>query len=346
VTRSSRVCGIDIGALVIGLALVVAGCTPGVAGVATPSAAPPGSGNPTPGATRTSASPRPVAAAPSPTPVPRPVDSTVDGVAVRSLHGRPLWAPIDVIVAFDSVWVANHHGPTVTRFNPTTMEVEATIKTGGGPGWLIATDDAVWVSNQNDVGMTRIDPDSNRTTKVGRWAPCGRSVAAFEAIWQPACDAHRIMRIDPIALTVTDINATRQTSVVRVGARLLSSGPGGLAEVDPATNSFTPIGGVDPGWMITFDGRTIWSSTEREVLRTDPDHGSTIATLAIPDAGGVAFRDGRAWVTSSDGVVEVDPRTNEIERTLMIGSTVSIANDETGLWATSYEGDGLTLIRP
>jgi hypothetical protein len=284
--------------------------------------------------------------APSPTPLPEPVDSTVDGVAVRTLERGPLSAPIDVVVAFGSVWVANHHGDSVTRVDPTSMTILATIQTGTGPGWFAVAEDAVWVSNQNSVGMTRVDPRTGDTIRTGRWATCGRSIVAFKAIWQPACDAHRVMRIDQTSFVSTDVPSPGQMSLVRVGSTLVSGGPGGLARLDPKTNSFAPIGGADPGWMMAFDGKTIWSSDERQVFRISPKDGTVVATLAISEAGAVAFRSGRAWVTSASGLVEVDPATNKIVRTLPIGRSVAVVGSGDALWVTSYDANTLTRLMP
>ncbi|HUP53964.1 MAG TPA: hypothetical protein VM408_00535 [Methylomirabilota bacterium] len=275
---------------------------------------------------------------------PEPVDSTVDGLAVRTLAGDPLSSPIDLVLAFGSVWVANHRGATVTRVDPETMTVQATIRTGQGPGWFVVTDDAVWVSNQMGVGMTRIDPGTNATSDVGDWPPCGRGVFAFRAIWQPACDMGLVMRIDPTSLTATNVTSD-QRSVLRLGSTLLSGGPAGLARLDPKANSFAPIGGADPGWLMAFDGRTIWTSDERKVSRIDPADGTVVAMLAIAEAGAVAFRDGRVWVTSRSGLVEIDPRTTEIVRTIPVGPTLSVINDGGGLWVTSFDGNGLIRIR-
>jgi streptogramin lyase len=295
---------------------------------------------------RASAAPRTPAPSPTPTAPPHPIDSTLDGVAVRTLSGSPLSDPIDVVVAFGSVWVANHHGSMVLRLDPDGMSVQATIKAGSGLGWFALTSDAVWVSNQEGEGLTRIDPATNTTTvRLGRWATCGRPTLAFKAIWQPACDARQIMRIDPIRLTVTNVASPGQMSLVRAGSTLISSGPNGLASLDPKTTVFTPIGGQDPGWLMAFDGRTIWSSTDTEVLRVSPADGSVIARLPIPEAGAVAFRGGRAWLTSATGLVEVDPKTNAIVRTLPLGRMVSLAAGADGLWVTSYYGNSLTRVR-
>jgi hypothetical protein len=331
----------------LAVALLVGGCTSGGPAPTTSpaTAAPPASASvaPTPNA---SLAPRTPTRSPSPTPPPKPVDSTVDGVAVRTLEGGPLSAPIDVVVAFGSVWVANHHGSSVTRVDLNAMTIQTTIKSGSGPGWFAVTDDAVWVSNQTSTGMTRVDPETNGTAKAGAWPPCGRPTVAFAVIWQPACDAHRFLRIDPTAVTSMDVASPGQMSVILVGSTLLSAGPGGLARLDPKRNTFTPIGGSDTGWLLAYDGRTLWASNEREVFRLKPADGSVVATLTIPEAGSVAFRAGRAWVTSANGLVEVDPKTNRIVRTLPLGRLVSVVNDKDGLWVTSYDGNSLMRVQP
>lgn len=342
------------GFLALAILVIGAGCTAGPAGPAGSSAS---SKSPSDASSGTASAPTPkrVASAPaaalptrspSPSPLPVPVESSVDGVTVRTLQDGPLLAPIDVAVAFGSVWVADHHGPTVTRVDPKTMTIEAVVATGSGPGWFAVTDDAVWVSNQNGRGMTRIDPATNATEMTGRWATCGRPTVAFGSIWQPACDAHRIMRIDPVTTASVDIAAPGHTSVIRAGTALVAGGPNGLARLDPKTFAFTEIGGQDPGWLLAFDGRTIWSSTESVVLRIDPRDGRVLATLDIPDAGAVVFRDGVAWLTSSGGLVAVDMKTNRTVRTVALGRTASMASDETGLWATSYDANSLMWVRP
>jgi streptogramin lyase len=261
------------------------------------------------------------------------------------LTGRPIAAPIDVAVAFGSVWVAAHHGG-VARVDPVSMTVQASIPLAGGPGWFAVVDDAVWVSNQMGQGMTRIDPETNEIRQAGRWATCGRPVVARGVIWQPACDAHRIMRIDPATAAATDIPAPAQTSIVAVGDDLITSGPNGLARLDERTKTFTQLGGGDTGWAMAFDGRTIWASDDRQVVRLDPADGHVVATIAIGECGAVAFRDGHAWLTSAAGLVEVDPATSAIIRTLPLGRTAVVTYAEGGLWVTSYDANRLLDVRP
>lgn len=273
--------------------------------------------------------------------------SIADGFEVTSLSLGARSAPIDVAVAFGSVWVANHHRDVVTRIDPETMVVVATIKVGSGPGWFVRTDDAMWVSNQNGVGISRIDPATNVSgVETGDWAPCGKAIVAAGRIWQPACDAHRFMAIDPATHLTADVDAAAQWSLVLAGSQVISGGPNGLARFDPEHGSFTPSGGADPGRLIGYDGVTIWSSDERRVLRIRPADGSVLATLPIADAGAVAFDGGHAWATSSAGLVEVDPISNSVVRTLQVGPSVAVVAGAGALWITSFDANTVTRVRP
>ena len=78
--------------------------------------------------------------------------------------------PTAVLPAFDSIWVANHLDGTVTRLEPSTGRVEATIEVGEGPNALGAAAGSLWVANEFDGSITSIDPATNtgdRTVPVG-----------------------------------------------------------------------------------------------------------------------------------------------------------------------------------
>ena len=53
--------------------------------------------------------------------------------------------PFGVAVGSGSVWVSNHQSGTISRVDPTTDSVVATIKTGYFPQWLAADERYVWV---------------------------------------------------------------------------------------------------------------------------------------------------------------------------------------------------------
>jgi sugar lactone lactonase YvrE len=80
-------------------------------------------------------------------------------------------APIAASFADDSGWVANTGDASVTRFDPATGRVQATVAVpGGNIGPLLATPSAIWVSVYGGAAVVRIDPTDNTvsaTIQVG-----------------------------------------------------------------------------------------------------------------------------------------------------------------------------------
>ena len=276
-----------------------------------------------------------------------PVPTTVAGVPATIVHLGEDSAPIDVTVAFGSVWVASHHGNEVIRIDPVTLEEIARIKVGNGPGWFAVTDDAVWVTLQMSRGMSRIDPTTNTSVdRIGMWAPCFAPVVAFGSIWQGGCDAHQVTRIDPVTLATTDITVGEQAHLVLAGDQILTAGPLGLSRIDPKTNTIETIGGP-VGHVAGFAGGTIWITDDTRTVRVDPKSGEVVATLALPFGGLVTEQDGYAWlVEDAVAVRKIDLATNEILQTLAIREALVAREAEGALWVTAYGYDSLLRIEP
>ncbi len=62
---------------------------------------------------------------------------------------------------FDDVWITNTKAGTLQRIDPRTNKVTATIPVGPQPRFLVAGQHAVWVLNQGDGTVTRVSPKSN-----------------------------------------------------------------------------------------------------------------------------------------------------------------------------------------
>ena len=69
--------------------------------------------------------------------------------------------PTAVLSAFESIWVTNHLDGTVSRVDPSTATVQATIPVGEGPSALAEGAGSIWVANESDGSITSIDPDSS-----------------------------------------------------------------------------------------------------------------------------------------------------------------------------------------
>ena len=272
-----------------------------------------------------------------------PATTVVDGVTLTSLVlGGDIY-PIDVVEAFDSIWIANHHTDDVSRMDPATMEIVATVEAGAGPGWFAVTDDAIWVSNQNSSGVTRIDPATNRSVGlIGDDAPCWRPTVAAGSVWQPACDANVYMRIDPATNAVTRIAADRRFDLVVIDGVLYAGGETGLARFDEASGEFVAIDDCcGTAVVIGADGSAIWLSNDFAVNRFDPSTGMLPDTLALSSARFAKVGGDRAYVTLEGGtLVEIDRESGEIVRRIKLSQTaMPLAVTEAAIWVTAREED-------
>jgi len=284
-------------------------------------------------------------AAPTAQPEPKPVKAMFDGVPATSLSLGRDDAPIDVAFAFGSIWTADHHQNRVTRIDPATMAVQARVDVGSGPGWFVVADDGLWVSNQLGRGLSRIDAVSNTSTvRAGDWATCWRGAFAFGAIWQPACDAHQLMRIDPTANHATDVDFGDRQSVVLAGDKLITGGPDGLSRLDPASQTFTEIGGP-AGAVMGFDGRAVWLLDDAHVLRVNPSNGNTLASFDTPAEIGLGFRDDHALLSIAGQLSEIDLATSKAVRTIKLGFQPFAVLDAAGyVWLTNFDGNSLIRL--
>ena len=55
-------------------------------------------------------------------------------------------APLGVAYGNGSIWVANSGDGTVSRIDPATGRIAATISVGGSPNGIVAADGEIWVT--------------------------------------------------------------------------------------------------------------------------------------------------------------------------------------------------------
>jgi virginiamycin B lyase len=103
----------------------------------------------------------------------RIVPATNAPATVPTGHDRPS----GIVVTATAVWIANGDD-TVTRLDPVTKEIVATVKVGKRPQQgAEAPDGTIWIPNQTANTISVIDPATNavtRTVKTGK----GRSSSA------------------------------------------------------------------------------------------------------------------------------------------------------------------------
>ncbi len=227
--------------------------------------------------------------------------------------------PVAIVSGHGSIWVANAEDDTVSRIDPTTRDVQATIGVPS-PVDLAVGADAIWVASGIAGTVSRIDPESNDVVATidlrspDPFAPRTVQGIATEAgsVWA-AVSGRELVRIDP--------NQDRVARSIDVGSEQLAAAAG--------------HGAV---WVVTARG---------ELLRVEPTTGTVTSRLSVGSPGSFP----NDLVAADDGILVlvgdiwlVDPDSTRLDRTLSVGGYLTAVVDEPGpgLWAVTYEG---TLVR-
>jgi YVTN family beta-propeller protein len=114
---------------------------------------------------------------------------------VKIGHGRELCVDVEP----DAVWVSDAASHSVTRVDPKTNAVVATIKVDGSPAdGTRGPDGLIWIPNQGVGTISRIDPATNAlvdTVTVGGYMFVVRS--GFGSLWAGDFTGTTIRRIQP-----------------------------------------------------------------------------------------------------------------------------------------------------
>ncbi len=187
--------------------------------------------------------------------------------------------PLETLTAFGSIWVPNHHSSSVSRIDPDTNQVVATIEVlhGSGDPYALAADEAmIWSTSPNGGAVSGLDPATNAAVHELRASACGVAALAGR-VWAAACESPLVMAFP----------SAGGAAVGRLRAGLpLSDGEHFWTTLAPMVGPVSQD--VDSLVVSAFDPDTL-------ALGAAVDTG-----VAEPSALVVAF--GSLWVTSGDVV--------------------------------------------
>jgi YVTN family beta-propeller protein len=260
-----------------------------------------------------------------------------------------------VSMAFDgtSIWAVNYRVGTVSKINPTTNTVTATVTVGRFPHGVAFDGTSIWVTNNGSGTVSKINPTTNTVTAtvtVGV-GPYG-VMSDGTSIWVTDSALGTVSKIDPITNTVT--------ATVTVGASpaglafdgtsiwVTNYGSGTVSKIDPTTNTVTATVTVsaivsDNGypWGVAFDGTSIWVATNASdrVSKIDPATNTVTAIVTVgTNPYRVAFDGTSIWVTNygSGTVSKINPATNTVTATVTVGTNpYGVAFDGTNIWVAN-----------
>jgi streptogramin lyase len=271
---------------------------------------------------------------------------------------------VDVAVGNGAVWVSGFGA--VTRLDPRTDEVVATIETPGTEDFsrVAVGEGAVWVTADGGK-VYRIDPVTNTVVAtipvggpiIGVWAGDG-------AVWvtRPSDGGGELVRIDPATNAMVgepiEVGPGPVSVVSAFGALwVTNTSPPSVVRVDPTSGEVRIVGFT--GQVAAGDG-SLWAASEDRVVRADPETGQPIETFRIPRAAAIEVAEGLVWVlaypesSSPDlfypikgtaALWEIDPTDNRI-----VGQPVQIddlqpialAAGEGAVWVADYDGATVT----
>jgi YVTN family beta-propeller protein len=259
-------------------------------------------------------------------------------------------APAAVAVGEGSVWVANLGAKTLTRVDPATKTLQATIPLEATATGVAVGFRSVWTANGLLGSVSRIDPTVNAVSaNLADIAPRSNAgtIAGGEGDVWFVSGLGPFSRIDPSRNKVTGggVGGTAP-SAIAVGdgwVWIVNSGDNKVSVMSPRTlgevNSIS-VGRHPQG--IAIGGGAVWVTDEADdtVTRIDTSSYST-RTIPVGDGPtGIAFGDGAVWVAnSSDGSVsEIDPGTNDVSHIVRVGNRpVGVAVGAGAVWVTVQE---------
>lgn len=218
-----------------------------------------------------------------------------------------------IAIGAGSVWVASTLKHTVTRIDPVTNRIVATIDIGDandpfhGPSSMAFGHGTLWVldGTADCSCVHRIDPSTNRVVAT---IPLGTPV---------------LFRIAPLGIVVQPDGVW---VTVRLGTE--ESLDGSVIRVDARTNSVVAVigAGSDPTFGgptgITAGAGAIWVGVPslKAVLRIDPATNSVTAKIRglSSGEGQLAADESAIWVADGASVHRIDPGSNRIEKTIPI----------------------------
>jgi YVTN family beta-propeller protein len=194
-------------------------------------------------------------------------------------------SPIAIAATEDAVWVANQGDGTVSRIDPSTDAVVATIPVDASPVGISAGAGGVWVASGGDRAPTvsRIDPTSNTVVATIPLSAAPSSIAAGDGgVWVVSSHDREVLLIDP----ATDRVAGTVTTF------------------------------IDPPESVAVAPDAIWVAGGRYVSRLDPYSLRLVELVAVGgDATAVAVGAGSVWAidVAAEQLVEIRPGTDGTE---------------------------------
>ncbi len=214
------------------------------------------------------------------------------------------------------------------------VKPEAVFSVPGVPDWTTASKTAVWVSNKPKNSISKLDPKTNTVTAtvaVGK-APCSGIAYGFNSLWVPNCGDKTVSRVDEksekvvATIPVGPANSEGGIAVSKDAVWMATNEAGDkVVRIDPKKNKVVAEIAVVPGsHTVDFGEGAVWVTQSKGKLlsRIDPKTNKVTDTIEVgPEPRFLTVGEGYIWtLNQGDGTVsKVDPKTKKVVATIVAG---------------------------
>lgn len=267
--------------------------------------------------------------------------------------------PLPVLYSNGSIWVGNTGSASVSRIDPATNTVTATITSAGilTSPTALAEDDLgnVWVAcfDQYSGSVSRIDPATNTITAslytADGYQPLGLGMGAGEMWASFAVAGGLYIRFDTTTFAETYSSGSSLGAIynfVDDGTNVWFDIGTSCNKVDPATNTITTItSGIVNGTygFLHYAFGYLWRSTASGIQRVNPTTNAlTTITFGGQSYGGITDDGTDLIVADTNGeIYVVDPTSFTVKQQLTSSDFYTGATFGSGsIWANTYTSPG------
>ena len=242
--------------------------------------------------------------------------------------------PQQLVVGEGAVWVPNAGSGTISRIDPQTNEITATIPIGNAdpdndlfvPSRVSIGDGFIWAAKNDEDSIVQIDPNTNQVVAT---IPIGIEPFALAVnkgtLWITSRSEDSVVRVDlnteQIVATIADVKDPSAIVVTEDAVWVANHRDDAVTRIDPLTNEIVA--------SVSLGSRS-----------SNPNCGTCISGLTISD--------GAVWVSVAvGGVVRIDQQINQVVATFpMKEGTFGIVSADQGIWFANWEDQALLRIDP
>lgn len=276
--------------------------------------------------------------------------------------------PQQAAVGEGAVWVPDSGSGTVSRIDPQTNEVVATIPIGNAdlnngrliPSRVTTGDGYVWVATNDDDSVVQIDPKTNQIVATISLGMTPFALAVKNGtLWVTSRENNSVLLVDvntqQVVETIPDVKDPTAIAVTEDAIWVVNHRDDAVTRIDPLTNQVVTLislgttGVLDPVCRSCVNGialgaGSVWvSSIVGGVVRIDPQTNQVIAKIpGRGDTFGIASNDEGVWFANWKDLMifRIDPQTNQVVGAIPVSARVAfLAIDEDVLWVTTDYSD-------